>query len=219
MSDLSDLLDFCLARGTPFSLVCFAEKSFKFYKISLYYLSDLSDFCPIGHSLNLISDAKLHIFFDNSRLSARNLSNLFKILQFYLCLICYDFVGFLPDRALLFLVCFAEKSFKSFKIVHYLFILFVRFVRFLPDRALLFLVCFAEKSFKIVQNLFILFVRFGRFVRFLPDRALLFLVCFAEKSFKIVQNLFILFVRFVRFVRFLPDRALLFSVAFRREIL
>jgi hypothetical protein len=66
------------------------------------------------------------------------------------------------------LVCFAEKSFKLFKIVHNLFILFVRFGRFLPDRALLFLVCFAEKSFKIVQNLFILFVRFGRFVGFLP---------------------------------------------------
>ena len=65
----------------------------------------------------------------------------------------------------MFLVCFAEKSFK---IVQNLFILFVRFGRFLPDRALLFLVCFAEKSFKIVQNLFILFVRFGRFVGFLP---------------------------------------------------
>ena len=52
MLDLSDLLDFCLARGTPFSLVCFAEKSFKFYKIFLYLfdLVDLSDFCALAHS-------------------------------------------------------------------------------------------------------------------------------------------------------------------------
>ena len=64
MFDLSDLLDFCLARGTPFSLVCFAEKSFKFYKIFLYLLDlvDLLDFSDRGQSVALQSARQRTLF-------------------------------------------------------------------------------------------------------------------------------------------------------------
>ena len=68
------LLDFCLARGTPFSLVCFAEKSFKSFKIVHYLFILFGRFVRFGrflprkrHSLNFISDAKVQRKFEPTK--------------------------------------------------------------------------------------------------------------------------------------------------------